>query len=516
MFARRITRSWISVSQVMAGLLLVTAAVWLLTIARLPAHAQSVVTTIPVGDSPWGIAVNAATNRIYVANHGSHDVSIIDGSSDSVLAAVDVNYSPGVLAVNPQTNRIYVANCNLQRLGACVIDGTTDSVIATLGFTVYRDMAVNAQTNRIYAHTISGHDDRITVIDGTTNAILTHIVLGTSQYIEDVAIAINDRTNRIYVTYSGSNALSVIDGATNIVEATVSLAGEPKDIAVNPDTNRIYITSGNEVVVVDGATHSIVDTISGLGVIDDLTVNPRTNRIYVNGISKVQIVDGATSEVEATVTGLPSVWDLAANPETGRLYITHASDDVVTVIQDVTGPAPTTEVPTATPTRTVTVTPSRTVSPTPRVTATPTATLAWTASARCYLPLVVRNYTAPEPPLPLAPPSPVGTMEAGGMAVVDVVNDTPYTLTLRFAGPTQNTTVMDRCEVCRVYSFIGPIFCPTQDRPRTDVYLMPGTYQARVSVDDPAIRDYGGTWSLAGNTKYFLCFYIVRTWGAAD
>lgn len=199
--------------------------------------------------------------------------------------------------------------------------------------------------------------------------------------------------------------------------------------------------------------------------------------------------------VVTTNTVGDSPWGVAVNAASNHIYVANHDSQNVSVIDGTSNSV--VAVPTATPTNTATP--------------TPTATLTWMASTTYALPLVMRNYMAPEPPLPLVAPLPVGTVEAGGMAVVDVVNDTPYGLTLKFVGPTQDTTVMNQCEVCRVYSFIGPIFCPTQDRPRTDVYLMPGTYQVRASVDDPDIRDYGGTWSLTGNTKYFLCFYIVRT-----
>lgn len=164
--------------------------------------------------------------------------------------------------------------------------------------------------------------------------------------------------------------------------------------------------------------------------------------------------------------------------------------------------------------------------------ATPTPTVIVTPSSWVYLPLTLKDFVAPEAPtptvtptatstptttptpLPLNPPPPIGTVEAGGMAVIDVVNDTPYTLTLEFDGPSQTTTVLERCAVCRVYHFIGPIFCPTEDRPRTEIQLIPGAYWVRASVDDPDIGDYAGQWPLEENTKYFECFYILVTWGS--
>jgi len=75
----------------------------------------TVVDTIVVGDYPRGIGVNPQTNRIYVANSGSDNVSVIDGSGDSVIATIGVGNEPWGVGVNPQTNRIYVS---------CPYDGT--------------------------------------------------------------------------------------------------------------------------------------------------------------------------------------------------------------------------------------------------------------------------------------------------------------------------------------------------------------------------------------------------------
>ena len=54
------------------------------------ASAQTVIATIPVGSNPWIVDANPVTNKIYVANRGSDNVSVIDGSTDTVLTTVAV------------------------------------------------------------------------------------------------------------------------------------------------------------------------------------------------------------------------------------------------------------------------------------------------------------------------------------------------------------------------------------------------------------------------------------------
>ncbi len=119
------------------------------------------------------------------------------------------------------------------------------------------------------------------------------------------------------------------------------------------------------------------------------------------------------------------------------------------------------------------------------------------------------------PPGTISTPS-SSSVNAGGKAVVKVVNDCPYVLHLGFTGPEPSTMQLRKCDVCRVYSFIGPFFCPTQNRPIEETRLDPGPYRVFVSVDRPSVRPYVGYWQLLGNRRYFVCFYIVQSWATDE
>jgi len=81
--------------------------------------------SVRVAAGPVAIAVNAAKNRIYVANSEAGSVSVIDGKNDSVIATLSVGPRPYVVAVNPATNHIYVSNTFSNLI--TVIDGATNS-----------------------------------------------------------------------------------------------------------------------------------------------------------------------------------------------------------------------------------------------------------------------------------------------------------------------------------------------------------------------------------------------------
>src|SRR6185295_2712695 len=142
---------------------------------------------IQTGAGPQAIAVNPATNKIYVANDGSATVTVIDGSNNTT-ATVVVGSHPIAIAVNPVTNKIYVAN--------------------------------NGSAN-------------VTVIDGSTNTT-TNVTVGTNPS----AVAINPVTNKIYVANTNSGNVTVINGSDNST-ATVTVGSTPVSVAVNPVTNKI-------------------------------------------------------------------------------------------------------------------------------------------------------------------------------------------------------------------------------------------------------------------------------------
>jgi YVTN family beta-propeller protein len=76
--------------------------VLLLILASLSAEAESVATTIEAGAYPKAVAVNPVTNRIYVANMNSQNVTVIDGAS-KMTTTLAAGTAPWAVAVNPRT-----------------------------------------------------------------------------------------------------------------------------------------------------------------------------------------------------------------------------------------------------------------------------------------------------------------------------------------------------------------------------------------------------------------------------
>ena len=84
------------------GMLVVCAAV---VVCIGTASADWVTATVAAGYGPNAVAVNPVTNKIYVANYVSDNVTVIDGATNGTTT-VGVGTSPVAVAVNPVTNKI--------------------------------------------------------------------------------------------------------------------------------------------------------------------------------------------------------------------------------------------------------------------------------------------------------------------------------------------------------------------------------------------------------------------------
>jgi YVTN family beta-propeller protein len=287
----------------------------------LPVFGQQVIATVPVGIQPYSSAVNPVTNKIYVPNYCGNDpncaslgtLTVIDGTTN-IPTTINVGAFPHGVAVNPVTNKIYVTNqCGNDPTCASdgtvsVIDGVSNTVIATV--TVESGpsaVAVNAVTNTIYVANYCGNDvscstysGTVSVIDGVSNTVTATVNVGS----DPTAAVVNSITNKIYVAnFCGDDptcaspyapgTVTVIDGATNNT-LSVNVGFGPRAADFNTVTNKIYVAnfcgddpncqsqSDGTVTVIDGATLGTTNVPIGGYFPQALAVNSVTNKIYVS------------------------------------------------------------------------------------------------------------------------------------------------------------------------------------------------------------------------------------------
>ena len=356
--------------------------------------------TSTVGSAPSGVAVDNASHTVYVANQGDNTVSVLDASqcraSDaagcaSPSATVHVGGGPTGVAVDQATDSVYVANnsagtvslidgatCNAMDQAGC--GGTPPTISVGNGPSA---IGVNPTTDTIYV-TNSGPfkgpaasvGDTVSVIDGATCNATVQSGCGQTPGTVTVGagplgIGVNPTTDSIYVANSGQfgaadsalgHTVSLIDGATcnatneagcGRAAATVTVGVAPWGIAVDPSTNKIYVTNNTggdtpaTLSMINGASCDATETsgcaaapseIPGPGFAPNgIALDPSNHVLYTANFygANVSAIDvaAATGSHSAPLFAVgSSPEDLAVDPANHTVYVSSSLDGTVSVV----------------------------------------------------------------------------------------------------------------------------------------------------------------------------------------
>ncbi|HEY79663.1 MAG TPA: hypothetical protein EYP25_01090 [Anaerolineae bacterium] len=340
------------------------------TITPTPTHTPTATPTppspiIPI-PHPETTAIDDETNRLYIASRSTNRLHVVDGWTNASITSVPVGQAPFGVAVNPVTKRAYVANTQSDSLS--VIDLTSHAVIAIIDFdpgAMPIQVAVNPDTNKIYV-TLHDHN-ALAVIDGGTNALM--------KTLPDLPgafdVIVNRPDNQVYVSTRDGRFVSIIDGATDTEKTRLYPGGETFSLAFDPGLKQLYViidpnvllaqldelpiylplphlfrqeeTNPNVVVIFEVKPnydfgrrgHLVADEAGpqgGLGI----AANAATGHLFISNSAAdtLTIFDGAGMTELATLPMDGDPGDVAVNPNTNRVYVSNRSANVVRMILD--------------------------------------------------------------------------------------------------------------------------------------------------------------------------------------
>ena len=193
--------------------------------------ALSLTTTIPVQNDPRYLAFDQ-DEKIYVTNHGSDTVSVINSTTDTVIKTINVGEDPYHLVYHPIQKKIYVANLNysnFEKEFVSVIDTTTDTVVANIQ--VDNDpqfLLYNPDNGFIYvANQGSFGPPKVSVIDPEDDTIETTISLGLDGR-GPTHMAYDNNNKKLFVGNLFSDTVSIIDTTSNSLITTIFGFPDPR------------------------------------------------------------------------------------------------------------------------------------------------------------------------------------------------------------------------------------------------------------------------------------------------
>ncbi len=289
----------------------------------------------PVYPSSRFFAYNSENNKIYFASD-SNTVMVLDGTADSILTTIEVGEIPYALLYNPANNKVYCANRSSNNV--TVIDGANDVVLDTVpvGDSPV-ELAYNFVDNKVYS---ADHGGSVTVIDAQTDTVVATIPIG--DYA--VGLVYNSTNNKIYCTTTEDNRITAIDGVTDSTVKIIDLQYHPALLAYNSTDNKVYCsTEGDTLLILDSYTDSIIRKITKVGGIWDveLLYNSTDNKIYCGNREyqdTVLVIDGESDSIIAKIsTEARGPGTFARNPLHNRIYVANRGDSVVSVIRTAAG-----------------------------------------------------------------------------------------------------------------------------------------------------------------------------------
>ncbi|GAA2512971.1 YncE family protein [Pilimelia columellifera] len=276
--------------------------------------------------NPWRVSDREPRRRVFA----------IDGDASAVVGEIDLGQvSPFGLTAHPTKPLLYAGD---QLFTRSVVKIDARGLQVTAGVTLDgqpRGMAVNPATGKLYV-TLT-NQGQVAVLDARTLNLLKMITIGP---VEPAKVAVNPETNRVYVANAARRAdgtsVSVIDGDTDQVIDTVPVEPYALGIAVNPVTGKVYVSNyaSGTVSVLDGGSHTVVGRATVGEAPVSVEANPLTNRIYVAHFTPaggVSIIDSDTHTVRR-VDAVPATLGLAIDATRDRVYAASQTGGVVAAV----------------------------------------------------------------------------------------------------------------------------------------------------------------------------------------
>jgi YVTN family beta-propeller protein len=185
--------------------------------------------TITVGVHPDAILYDPSNGYFYVADFGSAQVSVINGTA--VIMTIPVGSGPDALAYDPSNGYVYVADFGSAQVS--VINGTSVAATVSVGSqpdALVYDPAYNAVDVSNFG------SNSISVVKGIV--VNTTVAVGR----EPDALVFDPADQDVYAANYGSNSVSIINRSSLVVN--VSVGQGPNAEVYNGANKCVYVTDG--------------------------------------------------------------------------------------------------------------------------------------------------------------------------------------------------------------------------------------------------------------------------------
>ncbi|MFY9647156.1 MAG: hypothetical protein WAK29_18400 [Terriglobales bacterium] len=247
--------------------------------------------------------------------------------AQNIIASIPIpTASAGQVAVNPALNKVYAGGGpNSGGTSLTVIDGVTFSVVTTINPSagVSVDMKNdNIWTGNLTAGDVVVYNSSNTEISSTkVNSCPASVVFNCKR---EIWVASQCGTGNDPLWAFDPDHLKLIKGPI----ASGGAIGQPP--VVNPNTGKLYVTSGGVSEEVNPSTFAVSTTTFGTV----LAVDSYTNKLFASSGKNLQIVLGKNETIATTVALSYAPAAVGVNNALGHVYVANSAGNVIDVYSE--------------------------------------------------------------------------------------------------------------------------------------------------------------------------------------
>jgi DNA-binding beta-propeller fold protein YncE len=282
-----------------AGVLMISATAGAAPLAAGNVH---VVKDVNLGGSPAGVAVDPATNRVYVADEANETLDVLNATSGKLLTRIHVGLFPSLVAVDPTRDHVFVVDYTDARRSPVVeINGRTNKVIGSVLVGAYPTaMDIDPATGGLLVTAYYDFDGTVYLIKTkgrTLKLVRSFGVPDLSNGLEPDDVAVDTQTHTFYVVNARSSGEVWKINASTFGASTYTVGDDPFDPLAIGNTLWLETYNGTEDVLdqVSASDPSGPSTQVAIPQYGDQIHDSATDTTYVIAYEDVYAVRGGVS-----------------------------------------------------------------------------------------------------------------------------------------------------------------------------------------------------------------------------
>ena len=191
----------------------------------------AVVARVPVGREPEGVGITPDGRWVLVTNESDNSVSVIDTRTLKIVRSVEVGKRPRDVAFTPDGRAAYVSgefDASVYRMA--VPQGAPVERVLQLRKEA-RPMAIVLDSKRTRLYVSTGRGGTVAVIDSASHKLLAEVKVGTRPW----GIALSQDGRWLYTANGPSDDVSVIDTSTLRAVRHIRVGRSPWGVLVGPE-----------------------------------------------------------------------------------------------------------------------------------------------------------------------------------------------------------------------------------------------------------------------------------------